>query len=81
MSAGSYFTSSRELAMIRRISQMSPTSPDALACSMMLPMAVPSCGPASTVVPVASAVNWFRYLFRLPPPMMCSTSILNGANS
>ena len=52
-----------------------------LACIMMLPRAVHSCGPARTVAPVELAVNWLRYLLSEPPPMMWSTSRRKGANS
>ena len=67
--------------MMRLISQMSPTAPDAFACSMMFPMAVPSCGPAITVTPQQSAVSWLRYAFSEPPPIMCSTWMSNPAIS
>ena len=46
--------------IMRRISHTSLTMPDAFACTMTLPRAVPSCGPASTRTPVAFDVNWLR---------------------
>ncbi len=46
-----------------------------MACTTAFPMAVASTGPASTGLPVAVAVAWFRYPFRLPPPMICTPTI------
>src|SRR5207248_1324055 len=44
------------------------SSPSAIACTTMLPIAVASSGPASTGRPVASAVQRQRSSFRAPPP-------------
>ena len=53
--------------------------PFAFACSMILPIAVPSLGPAMTGTPTALQVNWLSRLLREPPPIMCNFSIGNGA--
>ena len=46
-----------------------------MACTIRLPTAVASSGPASTRTPTALAVNWFSSALRLPPPTMCTTSV------
>ena len=51
------------------------TSPVAIACTRMLPMAVASTGPATTGRWQASAVIWLSSSFWLPPPTMWITSI------
>ena len=40
--------------------------PSAAACASRLPVAVASAGPASTGIPVASAVNWHSNALRDP---------------
>ena len=76
---GSKETVSMEVLISWRIAAISLTSPLAFACNIMLPIAVPSLGPAITGTPTALQVNWFNRLFREPPPIMCSFSMGNGA--
>lgn len=64
-----------EVLISWRIAAISFTSPLAFACNIMLPIAVPSLGPAITGTPTALQVNWFNKLFREPPPIMCSFSM------
>ena len=66
---------------MRRISASDETRPAAYACIMTLPMAVASAGPATTGMPVESAVNWFRSAFFDPPPMTWSFSMGKGASA
>ena len=78
-SSGVKVAVSIEAAMRRRMAAISSTMPAALACSMMLPIAVHSLGPATTGTPTALQVNWLRRLLREPPPITCSASMGNGA--
>ena len=55
--------------MIARTSFKVVAPPVANICMATLPRAAPSLGPARTVLPVASAVNWLSKLFFDPPPM------------
>ena len=61
--------------MMRRASATEDTAPVASICMAILPSAVASAGPARTVRPVASAVNWFRSRLREPPPTICTSVI------
>ena len=67
--------------MIRRASASDATAPVASICMAMLPSAVASAGPAITVRPVASAVNWLSSRFFDPPPMMRISSNRIPVNS
>lgn len=59
-------------AIRRRISFLSVTMPAAFACTMQFPMAVASEGPATTGMPMTSAVMRFKRAFFEPPPITCS---------
>ena len=61
--------------MMRRASAIVLTAPVASICIAMLPSAVASIGPAITVRPEASAVNWFSSRLREPPPTICTSVI------
>ena len=49
---------------------LSFNSPAARACTFMLPIAVASTGPATTLQPVFCAVSLFNSAFCEPPPTM-----------
>ena len=50
------------------------TSFDEIAWPKILPTAVPSVGPASTLLPVNSFVSLFKYSSLLPPPTILIVS-------
>ena len=70
VSRGSKVSTRRSGAPVRGPRAREAIWPRARACTRMLPMAVASTGPATTVRPVASAANWFSSLFCEPPPTM-----------
>ena len=68
-SVGTYVSGLTAERTILRMSSTPAACPAATACIIMLPMAVASAGPATTVTPVALAVHWLRRVLQLPPPM------------